>query len=148
MAMAEMMPSPHDQGRRASIFSSPADFQNSAASGMYPTTGWAAGTTAPQNASLYTPYSQAPTPPQQPAGSYVGQTNVQTFLGSSFDGLSRTYDPYRGGGSVGHSPLGPPSIGQPSMAQSQGYTHYMDHDNQLGGGNLKMDPHMPRDHRQ
>jgi len=133
MHMQDMIPSPHDTGRRASIFNSPAtEFPNTSYGG------WQQTTTAPANANMYASFNtQTPTPPQ-PTSTFVPQQGVPSqYLGSPYHGPPHPSDVYRGGGGVAQSPV---SHGGP------GFQNFLAHDGRampgsgLPGGGLKMEP--------
>ncbi|KAL1862977.1 hypothetical protein VTK73DRAFT_6564 [Phialemonium thermophilum] len=151
LAMSEICVHPHDASRRGSMFSSAAEFPNPQA--MYPS-GWQSATTAPNTATMYAFTHHAPPPPppqaqqqqqQQPPQQHTAQTpyvhghtvplsQPQPYLSTSFDGLSRPYDPnqtnlYRPG-PVHHSAV-PPSQG--------GYTGYVEN-RVMPGPDMKMEP--------
>ncbi|KAK4455831.1 hypothetical protein QBC34DRAFT_444625 [Podospora aff. communis PSN243] len=128
MHMPDLIPSPHDPGRRSSLFGSPAnDFPNAPASSLYPTA-WQQSTTAPANTALYAFNTQTPTPPQA-SSTFVTQPGVPPqYLGSQYHSLPHPSDVYRGGGGVAQSPVG---------HGGAGYQSFLPHD----GRGLKLEPH-------
>jgi hypothetical protein len=132
MHMQDMIPSPHDTGRRTSLFSSPAtDFPTGSGPNLYSNT-WQQSTTAPTNAALYAFNTQTQTPPQS-ASNFVPQQGVPPqYLGSQYHGLPHPNNVYRGGGGVGQSPV---NHGGP------GYQNFLTHDGRpMPGSGLKMEP--------
>ncbi|CAM1502993.1 Fc.00g077690.m01.CDS01 [Cosmosporella sp. VM-42] len=127
------VPSPHDNSRRPSLFSAAqADYSNQGANSMY-TQQWQPGSTAPNTSSMYT-FTQQQT--NQPQGSFgnptVPMNQSQAYLGSSFDGLTRTnYDPNQS------SLFRSTGVPQQPVHPSQTY-NYMSHDVRVPG--VKVDP--------
>ncbi|KAF4472314.1 hypothetical protein FALBO_786 [Fusarium albosuccineum] len=123
LAMDMGVPPAHDSGRRSSIFSAPAEYGGQNGSTMY-TQQWQPGSTAPNASSMYT-FTQQPANPSASAfvspGVPINQT--QPYIGTSFDGLTRGYDPnqtpmFRGGG-----------VPQPQQVHATPGYDYMSHDN-------------------
>lgn len=122
MHMQDMMPGPHDPGRRPSLYNSPAtEFPSPTGTSLYTSPSWQQ-TTAPGSGGLY-----AFTAQQQP-GNFVGQP----YLGSTFNGLPHPQplpDVYR------NSP-----VGQSPVGHGQGYPHYLGHDGRPVSHGMKLDP--------
>ena len=129
MHMQDMIPGPHDTGRRPSLYNAPAtEFPSPTGSGLYTNT-WQAST-APGPGSFY-PLS--PQQPQPQPSNFVSQPGVSlnqtpSYLSSAFAGLPQPQplpDVYR------NSPV--------SQSHGQGY-QYMGHDGRPMPHGLKMDP--------
>lgn len=133
MAMAEICANPHDAGRRPSLFSSPTEYSTPSGPGMY-SGNWQSGTTAPSNAPMYafTPHQQHPgqAPFVQPSSVPLGQG--QQYMGGSFDGMTRGYDPHQA------SLFRPGAVHNP-VPQPQGYSGYIEN-RAIPNANLKMEP--------
>ena len=131
MGLQEVIPDPHSQSRRPSLFSSPQDYGNPSAPGMYPA--WQQATTAPGNSPMYAFTPQQPQPPQQ--GPFVQQQPMQIqnqqFMGQSFDSLPRgSYDPNQG------DMFRPGNVGSATVPHSQTFPSYIPHD---GRGGIKLE---------
>lgn len=135
MAMTDICANPHDASRRSSIFSPPAEYSGSPTPGMYPAN-WQSGTTAPNNTTMYAFTQQH----QQQHGqaTFVPQPSVpisqgQQYMGTSFDGMPRAYDP-------GQANLfRAPSVHNP-IPHSQAYPGYIEN-RAIPNPGLKMEPH-------
>lgn len=144
MAMAEICANPHDTSRRSSMFNSPTEYTAPPNPGIY-SGNWQSGTTATSNASMYafTQQQHQQQQQQQQHQQNTGQTPFvqspsvaigqgQQYLGPSFDGLARGYDPNQANlfrpGAV-HNAVPPP----------QGYPGYIEN-RDIPAGGLKMEP--------
>ncbi|KAM0436035.1 hypothetical protein ACHAPT_002927 [Fusarium lateritium] len=126
------VPSTHDTGRRSSIFNAPTEYGGQNGSTMYAQQ-WQPSSTAPNASSMYTFTQQ---PPNPSASAFVNpavpMNQTQSYMGASFDGLPRGYDPnqppiFRSG-----------TVPQPPQVHAtQGYD-YIAHDNR-GLPNVKVD---------
>ncbi|KAJ4202987.1 Hypothetical protein NCS54_01034000 [Fusarium falciforme] len=125
LAMDMGVPPPaHDSGRRSSIFSAPAEYGGQNGSTMYAQQWQQPGSTAPNASSMYT-FTQQPANPSASAfvNPAVPMNQTQSYMGASFDGLPRGYDPnqppiFRSG-----------AVPQPPQVHAtQGYD-YIAHDN-------------------
>lgn len=122
----------HDTSRRPSIFNSPAEYGGQSGTNMY-TPQWQAGSAAPNTSAMYTFTQQQP---NASAAAFVNpgvpMNQSQPYMGASFDGLAREYDPnqsamFRQGG-----------VPQQQVHAAQGY-NYVAHDNR-GFPGIKVDP--------
>ncbi|KAL2753619.1 hypothetical protein ACRALDRAFT_2110380 [Sodiomyces alcalophilus JCM 7366] len=94
MPMHDLVPSPQDGQRRASLYGSPAEYSNPPAAAAVYTPGWhqqhAGTTTGPDATSIYSFPPHAPTTTQ---GHFASHPNVPVsqgpYLGSQYDGLAR-----------------------------------------------------------
>lgn len=89
----DLVPSPQDGQRRASLYGSPAEYSNAPSAAAVYTPTWHqqhAGTTAPDATSMY---SFTPHPPATTQGHFGGHPNVPVaqsqYLGPQYDGLAR-----------------------------------------------------------
>ncbi len=127
LPVPEMMPSPHDTGRRSSVFS-PTEFPTPPNPSMYGG-GWSQSAAAPANQSMYpfTPQQHSPQQAQGPS-SFMAQSGVpmnqtQTYLPPHFDNIARPYDPGQSHMFRSSSVTSPSVVGQP-----HGYPNYLSHD--------------------
>ncbi|KAF7558703.1 hypothetical protein G7046_g5458 [Stylonectria norvegica] len=130
------VPSPHDASRRPSLYNTPADYTGQSGPAMYTQQWQQPGSTAPHTSSMYTFTQQQANPS---TASYVSpgvpMNQNQHYMGNSFDGLSRGYDP-------NHAAMfRPGGVPQPVLHPPQGY-NYVPHDGR-GLPGVKVDP-VPR----
>ena len=138
MSLQEIIPDPHSQSRRPSLFNSPQEYGNPSAPGMYPA--WQQATTAPSNSPMYAFTPQQPQQPQQ--GPFVQQQPMQMgqnqqFMGPSFDTLPRgSYDSNQG------DMFRAGNVGSATVSHTQTFPTYIPHDARAG---IKMET-MGRSH--
>ncbi|KAH7143918.1 hypothetical protein EDB81DRAFT_511228 [Dactylonectria macrodidyma] len=110
-----------DSGRRPSIFSPPPDYSGQPGTGLY-TQPWQPGSTAPNASAMYAFTQQQPNPS---ATTFVNPgvpiNQSQTYMGGSFDGVSRGYD------SPQASMFQARGVPQQTVHASPGY-NYLPHD--------------------
>ena len=120
MPLQNMIPASHDSTRRPSLFSSPSDFGNQSDPNMYST--WQQGSTAPNTSPMYafTPQQQGQTQGHFIPPSAVSMPQNPPYLGSTFEGMPRGYDP-------NHGQIFRPNNVPPGSLQGQNYHMHLPH---------------------